>query len=829
MLVQMGTPLPPPSPTVPAAAWDPDPAPPVPEKDGASLHAEPGGRATTTTINDRNPASPVRSQDVLAPVPTSSHPYAYALSAGSAAAARDGPAPSPRTAAYAALRDGDGEGIGAAMLQLASPPRDDEADPAIGALDTATRHGEPVLARLPVVQGSGADWAGGEAGEAELRGLAPAAAAVGREGGRPLSVSSDATARVPAGVGAGAAAGSWTAGTHGLGLLEGTPKPGRGRAGVGEAGEEQIFQPLQAGPEAELEPEPELAPYPREPVTAPVMRRGFSAGSLPFSGSGQCARTDSDCWTATAATAAAPVMQRGYSTDALGSSSASAYSYARREEMLIGALAFIEEGGAPIEARPRPARGASLFGVNGSGATGAAGGPAMVPAAGQPSSSSLVNPTTSGGTISQRRLAAGSPPLPAAHPSPFPSAADGPPQTSTSLAPNAGPLDLEAHIIVRAPSTETERGPSPQPAAVDDFGRPALPSAAAQQQQQYETWATGSLPARFPSTHPSRQRPRVPFETGSAGGRPLVKPLEIPPVPLSAASSATVASPSDWAPRTSSYQHHHPSASASSLSTSAGPSRKGSMPTPTSLGTPSLGRSPSASSAGSTASSSMALRRRRSLSRPSFSGHGHSSSLSGGVYLSAGLADPPDASSPASRESTLAVPPPRRPFHLMRLVLATMPSSSSSSSNGGYISEKLFVPAQVWTTQGGMKLVALETKVRMLDLLSTGLDALDRAGRGLLLVPTASASARAVVRQEAERFGRELDSFEGLAEGIQSTLAKKLGAGVVLGAGSGSAATGGSDRDPKYGRKGSTVSRRRGFRFVRGFRSTSADRFSLRD
>lgn len=171
--------------------------------------------------------------------------------------------------------------------------------------------------------------------------------------------------------------------------------------------------------------------------------------------------------------------------------------------------------------------------------------------------------------------------------------------------------------------------------------------------------------------------------------------------------------------------------------------------------------------------------------------------------MSAGLANPPpDASSPASRETALSIPPPRRPFHLMRLVLATM-SLSSTTSTGGYISEKLFLPSAIWrTTQGAgaaTKLVALETKVRMLDLLSNGLDGVDKAGRGLLLVPIESANATAVARQEADRFARELDSFEGLAEGVQSTLAKKLGPGVVGGTASMSAPNGGG------GRKGSAV------------------------
>ncbi|KAK4046005.1 hypothetical protein OIV83_006440 [Microbotryomycetes sp. JL201] len=103
------------------------------------------------------------------------------------------------------------------------------------------------------------------------------------------------------------------------------------------------------------------------------------------------------------------------------------------------------------------------------------------------------------------------------------------------------------------------------------------------------------------------------------------------------------------------------------------------------------------------------------------------------------------------------VQPARRPFHLLLQVLETL------EGDGAYVTPRLYVPRQVWL-QTGIKLPAIETKVRMLDLLATGLesvrDAAIRWQQG---------------RAGAKAFLQELESLEGLVDGIQSTLSKKLG------------------------------------------------------
>ena len=107
----------------------------------------------------------------------------------------------------------------------------------------------------------------------------------------------------------------------------------------------------------------------------------------------------------------------------------------------------------------------------------------------------------------------------------------------------------------------------------------------------------------------------------------------------------------------------------------------------------------------------------------------------------------------------------RRPFHLMRQIAATI-------ETGGYITPRLYIPKSLWS-QAGVKLVAVETKVRTLDILLAGLEGLEKYDDYLL--SSQSRSDVVTARDFASRFVKELDSFEGLMDGIQSTLSKKLG------------------------------------------------------
>ncbi|ORY55551.1 hypothetical protein BCR35DRAFT_271856 [Leucosporidium creatinivorum] len=121
---------------------------------------------------------------------------------------------------------------------------------------------------------------------------------------------------------------------------------------------------------------------------------------------------------------------------------------------------------------------------------------------------------------------------------------------------------------------------------------------------------------------------------------------------------------------------------------------------------------------------------------------------------------PPPTASATATAAAASISTIRRPFHLLRQILESL------DGQGAYVTPRLFVPPQVWS-QAGVKLVALETKVRMLDLLLSGLDSLSKVAVGW-------SEGRANVKG----WNSELESFEGLMEGIQSTLSKKLGYGT---------------------------------------------------
>ncbi|GAA5967864.1 hypothetical protein JCM21900_003818 [Sporobolomyces salmonicolor] len=476
--------------------------------------------------------------------------------------------------------------------------------------------------------------------------------------------------------------------------------------------------------------------------------------------------------------------------------------------------------GGGLEIRPRPNRSASL-------ASSALMAPSLSASSVASTSSTastsarpgypLVNASTAAGTISQRRGLRS-------------------PQNSVVLEPP------EAMIVVRAPSSERDRA--------SEFGAmlPGAPKGgpATASTVPSSGGAFGSLPGRLRAlSQPNSKRPKLQASWSEA---PV--PSSGPPIPpllsdIALQSGRSVSS------------GHMPSLSTSSTATTNG--RKASVPTPTSLNAPpfpSLLRSNSSSSIGSTGSSyatrysdrasspfglpiantagmlqsgvetpiATAFPSRSSVQTASATGLA-TAAVPNGVYLSAGLPSPPTTTAPSSRETTLSITPVRRPFHLMRLVLATMPASPTTArasinsatagaggGGGAYLSEKLFVPSQIWTTQGGAKLVAIETKVRMLDLLSSGLDSVDKAGRMLLSAALASSSGERWARDEAARFGKELESFEGLAEGIQSTLAKKLGNVLIPAVGGGIAGgAGGKEKEDRgatgapTGRKGSTA------------------------
>ncbi|GAA5830077.1 hypothetical protein JCM5353_000700 [Sporobolomyces roseus] len=334
----------------------------------------------------------------------------------------------------------------------------------------------------------------------------------------------------------------------------------------------------------------------------------------------------------------------------------------------------------------------------------------------------LVSDSTKGGTISQRRFEG-----------------------------REGGRELEATIVVRAPSSESHR--TGTELHYDEFGAPAA-----------VTESRGFA-----------GRLRALSQPGNGVKRPTLDSISPPVPPL------LTQIPSN-------NSRHLPSLSLSSSSSQSNSKKSSVPPTPTSLFPSSnLGRSNSSSSVGSSTSGRYSD---RSLPPP-LPSHSHPSAPS----TLTGIPSPPNRTAASSRETISSIQPVRRPFHLMRLILATMPNSPSNPSSrssvislvpsqagggGGYLSEKLFVPSQVWSIPGS-KLISLDSKLRSMELLLSSLVTLNQAGQSLLspaLANTALSSGTGGERwvlEEAKRFGRELEGFEGVLEGVQNTLSKKLG------------------------------------------------------
>jgi hypothetical protein len=93
-----------------------------------------------------------------------------------------------------------------------------------------------------------------------------------------------------------------------------------------------------------------------------------------------------------------------------------------------------------------------------------------------------------------------------------------------------------------------------------------------------------------------------------------------------------------------------------------------------------------------------------------------------------------------------------RPFWLMRCLYQTI-----ANPHGGYLSEKLFIPRDVWRVKN-VKLKAVEDKVSNCDLLTAAL---------LKLTHVDAYDADAVLE--------EMQSFEGVLDQVQGVLSKKLG------------------------------------------------------
>lgn len=377
-------------------------------------------------------------------------------------------------------------------------------------------------------------------------------------------------------------------------------------------------------------------------------------------------------------------------------------------------------------------------------------GAAMLANEKQRASALLINPSTLHGTISQRRK---SPNIPDT--ATFPSTEERSGNTDSLGVPASDHPGMAGLGLTRSASTErgagsrsstykTAGGTSPQ-AAVS----PALP-------QPFNV--AGSLPMRLRALSQPSKRPGMP-SFNSDIGQPA------PPLPTQAAAAPTMQ-------RADSDPTSAPARSDQPPPTPVMPSTPMSFEYPASLedsiyAVPGI----TGDSASGQTVSPTSTQQQGGLPLPrTAQPNNEMSFLEPETPASMVFQQTSQTSSPVKGPQTEYQPPPsdamRVPFHFMRQVRASILS-------GAYLTPRLYIPKSLWS-QSSMKLVHTETKVRMLDLLLNGLESIERAGDVLLLDGQIKAGNTGSKLDAANRLMRELESFEGMLEGVQSTLAKKL-------------------------------------------------------
>lgn len=97
----------------------------------------------------------------------------------------------------------------------------------------------------------------------------------------------------------------------------------------------------------------------------------------------------------------------------------------------------------------------------------------------------------------------------------------------------------------------------------------------------------------------------------------------------------------------------------------------------------------------------------------------------------------------------------------------------TSISKGGFVTPKLCVPSALWQASG-LRLTALETKVRLIEIVTNGIDAVEKSG-AYLLHNSPGVRQPGLAAVQASAFAKQLEDFEVLLVEVQNGLAKKLG------------------------------------------------------
>ncbi|PWN29152.1 hypothetical protein BDZ90DRAFT_231150 [Jaminaea rosea] len=121
--------------------------------------------------------------------------------------------------------------------------------------------------------------------------------------------------------------------------------------------------------------------------------------------------------------------------------------------------------------------------------------------------------------------------------------------------------------------------------------------------------------------------------------------------------------------------------------------------------------------------------------------------------------------------------PPERQLPALRPFIAAR-SLRSSIATGAFLTRKLCVTPPTWRTVAGVKLVGLEVKVRAMDAVCSGVEAVARSGEAMLAIGgdvTGQQQGQGTAAIVASAFAKQLEDFDALCYEVQGTLAKKIG------------------------------------------------------
>ncbi|GAC95536.1 hypothetical protein PHSY_003112 [Pseudozyma hubeiensis SY62] len=113
---------------------------------------------------------------------------------------------------------------------------------------------------------------------------------------------------------------------------------------------------------------------------------------------------------------------------------------------------------------------------------------------------------------------------------------------------------------------------------------------------------------------------------------------------------------------------------------------------------------------------------------------------------------------------------PAIPTHALLKPFGIMDQLRQSIISGAHITERLYLSRAAWR-QAGVKLVSVETKLRAIEVLLTGLDTVEKVGEALLM-PLGSGAG--LETSNASRFVKCLDEWEVVLVEVQGTLSRKL-------------------------------------------------------